>query len=392
MRSERLGPAEMPPGLNLFPLGVATGAAHCNRADERSALKRNILAGIHTWLWSRRRMGKTSLIEQTLQDLARSNPEVVAGTCDLLVIHDPQGFEAQLRSAIERLGSRLAGEDAQATGKLAEAFQALKPEFSFGALGLRLRLSAPDQPAQGIAEALLGLDRAAGMQRRRVALAFDEFQQLGALKPESGGASLEGAVRHAAERAEHITYLFAGSEKHLLAAMFEDAQRPLYRLCRKIPLDRIGSADYLAFLQQAAEIRWSKPIEESAIKRILAATARHPYYVNALCGRLWLRARPPTPETASAAWSRIVEEDRRVVVGPLARLAPTQRALLRAVAQAEDGVAHPTSHRFLAPLRLPTSSGGRAKEALERDDLIRQDENGHWTLVDPVMASYLRAL
>ena len=57
-------------GPNLFPLGIATGDAHCNRAEERAELRRNISAGAHTWLWGRRRMGKTSLVEQVLQDLA----------------------------------------------------------------------------------------------------------------------------------------------------------------------------------------------------------------------------------------------------------------------------------------------------------------------------------
>ena len=54
----------------LFPLGVATGAAHCNRKAEREELKTQLRAGTHTWLWARRRMGKTSLIEQVLSELS----------------------------------------------------------------------------------------------------------------------------------------------------------------------------------------------------------------------------------------------------------------------------------------------------------------------------------
>ena len=70
----------------LFPLGVATGPAHCNRTTERAALIENILGGVHTWLWSRRRMGKTSLVEQVLEDLAHSRRRVAAITIDLLVV------------------------------------------------------------------------------------------------------------------------------------------------------------------------------------------------------------------------------------------------------------------------------------------------------------------
>ena len=76
----------------------------------------------------------------------------------------------------------------------------------------------------------------------------------------------------------------------------------------------------------------------------------------------------------------------------MVRLAPSQRGLLRAIARAEEGVEHPISLEFLLPLRLPFSTGGRAKEVLGREDLIRQDETGHWTLVGPAMAAFLREL
>ena len=239
---------------------------------------------------------------------------------------------------------------------------------------------------------LLGLDRAAGMYRRRAVIVLDEFQQLGQLESGTARHGPEGAVRHAVERARNVTYLFAGSQRHLLASMFEDEDRPLYRLCRKMTLDRIGAADYRAFMRQAGISRWRSPVADAAIDRILAATTRHPYYVNALCARLWGGERPPSVEAVDAAWSRIVDEDKRVAAGRLVRLAPSQRALLKAVARTRGGVEHPTSLQFLSPLRLPTSTGNRAREVLEREDLIRRDDDGRWVLVDPVMTSYLRSL
>ena len=91
---------DMPKRLNLFPLGVATGAAHCNRVEEREKLKDHILGLTHTWLWARRRMGKTSLVEQVIEDLARGKRKIVSLTIDLLVVHDAEALEA-LQSAFE---------------------------------------------------------------------------------------------------------------------------------------------------------------------------------------------------------------------------------------------------------------------------------------------------
>ena len=374
---------------DLFPLGVATGIAHCNRKAERAELVRNALEVRHTWLWGRRRMGKTSLVEQVVDDLDQSNHNVAVATTDLLVAHDAQDFETQLLKAVARLGVLIAPRGRAAARRLSEAFGALKPELSFGALGLSMKLTSPGQRGQGVVEALAGLDRAAGLQDRRAVLVLDEFQQLGGI---TGGAGLEGAIRHAVERLRHVTCWFAGSQRHLMASMFEREDRPLFRLCRKMTLGRIAAADYRPFLRAASERRWRSELADEATQRILDTTVRHPYYVNALCSRLWSASAPPTAETVDAAWERIVMEDKPIAAVRVTGLAAAQRALLRAIANADGGVAHPVSHEFLAPIRLATSTGNRAKEVLEREDHIRRDDDGRWRLVDPVLTSYLRRI
>ena len=372
----------------LFPLGVATGRAHCNRVHEREELSGNVRDGVHTWIWARRRIGKTSLIEQVVRDLA---PDVVTARLDLLVIHDVNAFETRLRVALEEAGARLPARKQTSTAKLLRAFSAFKPEFSVGTLGLRLKLAAPSKADEGVAEMLLALDDAAGAYGRRVAFVLDEFQQLSELQ-NGAPRSLEGAVRHAVERARNVTYVFAGSRKHLLASMFEDEERPLYRLCRKMTLERIGAEDYRDFLLRAGRSRWRRRVPDEAIDRILTLTNRHPHYVNALCAPLWRAESPPTLDSVETMWARLVAEEGGVAAGRVARLAPSQRALLRGIAEAEHGVPHPTSHGFLGKLRLPVSTGVRARDALERDDLIQQEADGRWMLVDPAMAAWLRRL
>lgn len=379
----------MPDRPDFFPLGVATGAAHCDRKAERAELVRNMLDVRHTWLWGRRRMGKTSLVEQVAADLQGGDRNAAVATIDLLVAHDAHDFETRLFAAVERLGALMATRGRSATQRLGEAFGALQPEFSVGALGVSMKLRSPGQAAQGVVEALQGLDRAAAAHDRRAVLVLDEFQQLGAIQ---GGAALEGAIRHAVERFRNVTCIFAGSQRHLLAPLFEQEDRPLFRLCRKMTLGRIAAADYREFMREAASRRWDDDVADTAVERILAVTARHPYYVNALCSRLWSASAPPTGEAVDAIWERIATEDKPVAAARVVGLAASQRALLRAIAKADDGVEHPMSHEFLAPIRLATSTGNRAKEVLDREDLIRRDDDGRWRLVDPVLAFYLRRL
>ncbi|MCZ0954153.1 MAG: hypothetical protein OXJ56_16405 [Rhodospirillaceae bacterium] len=380
--------ARMDAASELFPLGIAVGPAHCDRAAERGELADNLRNGVHTWIWARRRMGKTSLIEQVLRDL---EPSVASAGLDLLVVHDAEDFVERLRGCVEQLGARLAPRRSSSPAKLAKAFAAWRPEFSVGAMGLRVKLAKSGRPGEGIAEMLLSADAAAAAYGRRAVLVMDEFQQIAALH-EGASRSLEGAVRHAVERAGNLTYVFSGSEKHLLASMFEDEDRALYRLCRKMTLGRIGASDYRAFLDKASRSRWSRPMASAVIGRILALTGRHPHYVNALCASLWRMEAPPSEKAVESGWDRLVEEEAGSNAGRIARLAPSQRALLRAIATREDGEPHPTSHAFLARIRLPVSTGARARDALEREDLIQREADGRWTVVDPAMAAWLRRL
>ena len=51
-------------------------------------------------------------------------------------------------------------------------------------------------------------------------------------KDEKNYHSIEASIRHAVERSENISYVFSGSNRHLLKQMFGGQGRPLYRLCQ----------------------------------------------------------------------------------------------------------------------------------------------------------------
>lgn len=383
---------DMKKRIDIFPLGVATGTAHCNRVEERQKLKENILGLTHTWLWARRRMGKTSLVEQVIEDLERSKRKVVSMTIDLLVVHDAEELERRVRQGVEKLGVEIMPTGQKTTTKLTNAFKGMNPKISMSAGVVGLELNRSESPVQGIEQLLMALDKAAGSYRRRVVIILDEFQQLSEMKDEHIRKAAEGAIRHAVERSKNITYLFAGSQKHLLQDMFENEDRPLYRLCRKISLERIDAKAYHPFLTNAGKARWSKVIPPDRIEKILSITNRHPFYVNALCARLWERNSLPTIKAIDNAWEELVEEDRSLVTGKVLRLSASQRAMLKAIANEPEGVMQPNSTVFLSKIRLPTSTGNRSKEILEEQDFIQQDDDLSWILVDPVMASYLRTL
>lgn len=374
----------------LFPLGVATGAAFCDRDHERRLLRNNLSDGSHTWLWARRRMGKTSLLEQVLGELARARPAVPSVKLDLNVVHDAESLEERVRSGVERLGVALMPRGRKHVDTLMKTFERFRPEFSLGAAGTRMTLRRTEALAPGISELLLATDAAAGAYGRRGVIVLDEFQQLASLTYGKSDFTLEGAIRHAVERARQITYVFSGSQRHLLADMFENPDRPLYRLCRKMTLQRIAAADYSKFFDRASKARWGETLADGVSAAILARTRRHPYYVNALCTRLWRADTPPDERAIDRAWLELAGEDEAIVAQQVRALSATQRAMLVGIAQAGT-LEHPTGRAFLAAVRLSASTGAAAKDVLEAEDLIRQNRDGLWELVDPVMEQYIRS-
>ncbi len=371
----------------LFPKGIATGPAFCNRDHERARLRADLRAGRHTWIWARRRIGKTSLIEQVRDELQRGRPVIRSTLIDLNAAYSDDALVQLILARIADLSLAMLPKRTRNVDALLKAFADLQPEVSLAG-SLRLRFGRREAAPTTIIDALLGLDSAAQSLNKRVVICFDEFQQLHALQQRSPTAyALEGAIRHAVERAKQVTYVFSGSERHLLAAMFEHPDRPLFRLCQKMTLARIAAADYRAFLDAACQSRWNKSIDAEVCDQILSLTHRSPLYVNALCNRLWSAKRAPSTGSVEKTWRRVASGDRAIAVEKVRQLSAAQRAVLFGIAH-QYPVQQPTSKDFLHPLGLSPSTAHAAIEVLEQADLIR-DEDAGWSLVDPVVQHYV---
>jgi len=375
---------------NLFPLGVATGRAHYNRDTERTLLKAQILDGKHAWLWARRRMGKTSLIEQTLKELAKKSPPVPSIVIDLNIVYDEESLAQRLRSGVAELAMSFVPKGEKTPERLLQAFKKLDVRFSRKAGPASLKIPKSKDEMAGINDLLKGLDRAACAYKKRAVVVLDEFQQVQGLHFGNNKMTIEGAIKKAVEGSNNVSYIFCGSQRHLLAQMFEKGDRSLVRKCDKIELKRISRLDYERYIGRAARSKWKKALDKDVIDHILDLTYRHPYYVNALCRRLWQQTAPPSKRSVGTTWRVIAEEDASIVAYIVGKLSAAQRAMLTGIATAEKGIVeYPTGEEFLRRVRLSGSTGGAARQVLEQEDLIRKTEAG-WTLVDPVMAEYLK--
>src|SRR5205814_8325459 len=85
--------------------------------------------------------------------------------------------------------------------------------------------------------------RLADKRRRRIVVALDEFQAIGAFN----GGSVEHALRAAVQHQRSVGYVFAGSEPSLMERML-GPKRPFYKAGPVMRLERIPADEFAAFI------------------------------------------------------------------------------------------------------------------------------------------------
>lgn len=368
-----------------FPLTIATGDNFCNREVIRAQIQSNIEQVQPTLLSAPRRYGKTSLVEQVLQyDIPKSRlKNHFSHSIELLMAHDLESVQSIILSGIGRLAGDILPFHKSAMIKLQSYFSAMRPEYTMDIKGPRVALS-PKVSLQSITEGLMRLDQMAQKENVTVTLAMDEFQQIATIKQH---AEIEAAIRAAVQRSTRVSYIFTGSNRHLLDIMFENASRPFFGQCERITLERISEDKYRPFILAAANNRWGNDIGANALHAILKLTRCHPYYINALCHRLWRHAEAVNAVDVESEWDYLVRQESDNISSQVGKLAASQRAVMIALAEAPD--ANLTGKTFLQRARLAASSCAQAAKALKSADLIHQQKDGAWAILDPLMEATL---
>ena len=370
----------------LFPQGYADGPAFCNRTSQRAELITLIKNSRHGWIQGRRRIGKSSLLRQTILDIEKHHSKsIYAVHTELLSAYDRNVAVRLILQAIAEVTERVLAYSEKALKNILGTFSALKPELVITAAGPKLKLSV-DKEQSSVKDALLALDQVASEKKVKIALFFDEFQQLGEI---DHGVSVEAEIRGALQLTTSTSFIFSGSIRHLLEQQFADDSRPLYKQCQRIDIRRITRKDYITHLTKVAKLHWGVTIQKTVIEEIVQQTDRHPYYVNALCGLLWLRDAPPTKEEVIATWHKdIVSSDYSAYQRTLSKLSTNQNIVLSNLAL--NPTSQPLSSDFAQKCGISTSSIKQSVEKLISHDHVYRDGDGCLRLFDPAVAAYLR--
>ena len=369
---------------NLFPLGKAYGQAFCNRVKETGLLVGNIKSGKHTLLIAPRRYGKSSLAEKAIE-----LSKIPAETANFHLCTSEEEVAAFIKKICTDFIGHNIGKISALLPMIQSYLKTLTPRVSFfkDTATLELVSSGKENYAIAISETLLMLDKLLGEHNKRGVFFFDEFQEIAHIKQHG---NIEGAIRTAAQEMQNLSIIFSGSIRSLLVSMFEDESRPLYKLCRKIHLDRISAEDYIAHIQSIAKETWGEHLASQSMTLILELSNRHPYYINYLCDSIWQLADSlPNEAMIQTAWKQVLTEEWSDAVREISLLPMTQRKILKHIAPLS--VAQQlTSQNTARQLRLAASSIASALNALIEKDYLEFDaETDRYIIINPLLRALM---
>ncbi len=374
---------------NPFHFGaLALDDAFTDREREVKELCSDIENGQDVVLFAPRRYGKSSLIWRVSQVVAAR--KVLVAQVDLMKTPTKQKLAEKLAHSIhEDVASVLirAKERLRVFADLRiTPIVTVNPNDGSVSFSFSFAAGSASADIDGTIEQLLELPAHLAAERgRRVALVFDEFQEIVEIDP-----GLPKLMRAVFQEQPEVGHVYLGSKRHMMERIFNDENEPFWRSAKQMELGPIPPELFAGYVVRRFE-QTRKTIVPEAVDDVLELTKGHPYATQELCYFLWEETparRVATPERLAAAVDRVLRSEHTHFSLLWDRAAANQKRVLQALAR-EAG--HPFSEDYRRRHGLPSvSSTQKAVEALARDELIGRDRGRAW-IAEPFLAEWIRA-
>ena len=258
------------------------GDNFCNRKNEINELCRDVVNSQSVIVFSQRRLGKTSLIKEVFRSC--KNKGIITIYVDLYAALDEEDFVTIYAKAV---AETVFGNIQKKFKELAKFFRKIRPTFSMDQLGQMSYTMNIDNKEliPALEDVLDSVKRYADKRNKKVAVCFDEFQQIGQFKTDK----IEKIMRSSFQKHHNIAYIFMGSKKHLITDMFNNPNRPFYRSAKPFPLGKINTDELILFIKNKFQ-KTKKSIDDDIINEIIDVSESHPYYIQYICHIIWEKA------------------------------------------------------------------------------------------------------
>ena len=363
---------------NPFRYGtVVTGKDFVDREPELAEILKDLRGGKSIVVYSNRRMGKSSLLEE----LARRNKkEFIFVRVDLYGMTDKNTLLNALVGGTVRSAYGKAEKLASGILELVKGTTLRFVISDTGRLGVEF---VGGEPKQAEMQDVLDFpEKVASKKRKRIVVVFDEFQEGGVMD----GTSLLKSMRSRFQMHKNVVYVFSGSKRHLLQEIFEEAEGAFFKFARSIELGPLPREDLEKFLVDRFAAATGK-LEPGMAKEIVAITKGHPYYTQQIAHELFNMKKSPSSKDDIDDAVRIAVEHQSLAFSNFwdSVKSPSQRNFL--IALAFEGKSAKGSE-FVSRYHLKTRSHvQRAEGQLEARGIIDRGK-----IVDPLFAMWVREI
>lgn len=219
---------------------ISTGKAFFGREEELALLTKTTQYANNLLIYSKRRMGKSSLINAFFQ---KHTSDALCIYIDIFDITSKEDFaKALLRGVTEATK----GDLKSAIKKLTSLFKRVRVEPTIDPTTLEYSIKpiiatlSFEEMMEDFFHTIRELSR-----ESQVIIAIDEFQQIAMISD----AKLDAILRKEIQSRENVSYLFLGSKRHLLTSLFE-YQAPLYEMATHFELQPLKFEAIFEYVSQ----------------------------------------------------------------------------------------------------------------------------------------------
>ena len=368
---------------NPFRYGAPVEAASfCDRADELEVLTARMRSGIHAFVLSPRRYGKTSLLLEALRRFRKEGGR--GGYANLLLCTTELETAGVVLTAVAREVLRPVGRTRRSLEDVLHHLR-VAPQIEMSPEG---KVTLTLQPAMGtgrwyevLEDAVALLERAG--ERRPAALVLDEFQQVVEIGPKGMG----GAFKALADQARGTSLVFAGSRLSVMERLTRGRGAPLLGMGETFDLQVVPEKEMTSHLVARAR---------SGGKRLTRADARVLYRradgipndVQWLAHAAFEAAGDDIGvEAVAAGLASIVARQAGFFAERYESLAPSQQRIVRELARSPREKVY--AKAFLDAVMVANANAvTTALRALAEQEIVRR-EGRQWRLASPFFRAWL---
>jgi len=353
-----------------------TGRDFCGRQEELAQLRAYMQSSGRVYVVGERRIGKTSLIYESLRPLKKLRRICV----DLLAVKTLADVTHRFSQALVDSEKRQAG-----VINLLKQLGSIRPAVSLDpGSGMPTLTFTP-----GAGNRLETLDEIFAVLGRLApfVVVFDEFQDILALSEQD---QVVARLRTLIQHCEQGAFVFCGSVRSAMESLFTDRESPFFNSAMRLsvgPLDQSTFRDFLKRKFRAGNRR----VPNALLTDILNSCNDNPGDVQRFCTALWQvtsGAREVDKADLDKAWIALLAMQRDAYELILLELSSQQDHVLRALAHA--GGESLLSKQFLETTGISLAASARKAMTKLVSKRLVQKIGTAYRFCDPFFAAWLR--